>query len=189
MSRFTLGLLSLTLLAGATTWFAKSRASSASVEARGARPVEPQPEAPALEVRELFAPGAELKPSAKARQLAGQRVRLIGFVAEMELRPAAAVYLVPSPVHCDEAGGGSADLPPESVLVALPAGWQPPGHIAGPVEATGTFEVGNRSDQLGRVANFRLQLEAPWVGARGSAGEQNIDARARAREQKREVKP
>jgi hypothetical protein len=65
-------------------------------------------------------------------------------------------------VQCDEAGGGTADLPPEAVLVLLPRGVHDPvSHIPGPLDVIGTFEVGNRTDVEGRTSNFRLRLEAP----------------------------
>lgn len=123
-----------------------------------------QDNAPSLRVSQLLEPGAELKPSSLASSLSGARVRLSGFVAEMELPPRGALYLVPQPMHCDEAGGGTADLPPEAVLVTLPPTLkQPSEHVAGLVEAVGVLEVGNRTDEQGRSANFRLRLEAPPV--------------------------
>jgi hypothetical protein len=121
---------------------------------------------PTLRVSELLAPGAELKPSPRAASLAGARVRLVGFIAELEVPPENALYLVPQPIHCDEAGGGTADLPPEAVLVALPASMQPRReHTPQPVEAVGVLGVGNHSDGQGRVANFRLRLSAPELKA------------------------
>jgi hypothetical protein len=131
---------------------------------------------PSLHVAELLAPGSEIKPSERVASLTGARVRLVGFVAEMEIPPQDALYLVPQPIHCDEAGGGTADLPLESVLVTLPPTLkQRPEHIPGAVEAIGVLEVGNATDAQGRVSNFRLLLEAPnvQVVARGSAREQN----------------
>lgn len=116
---------------------------------------------PSLRVSELLAPGAELQPSARAAALSGARVRLVGFVAELELPAEDALYLVPQPLHGDEAGGGTADLPPEAVLVALPGHMkQRREHLPYAVEAVGVLEVGNHSDAQGRVSNFRLRLSA-----------------------------
>lgn len=135
------------------------------------------PDAPTLELRELFEPGPGLRPSRKTAAFDGRRVRLVGFMAEMELPPTGAFYLVPRPVQCDEAGGGTADLPPESVLVTVPwmAGKTLP-HLPGAVEVTGTLAVGNRSDAEGRVSNFRLRLEGPpgsaVAGQVASSGDQ-----------------
>jgi hypothetical protein len=116
-----------------------------------------------LRFQELFEAGkTALEPSSKARDLAGKHVRMTGFVAEMELPPKGAFYLVPRPVHCDEAGGGTADLPSESVLVIVPSarGAEMP-HRAGLLEVSGVFEVGNRPDDDGRVSGFRIVLDRP----------------------------
>jgi hypothetical protein len=88
-------------------------------------------------------------------------VRLVGFMAQLELPPRGAFYLVPRPVRCDESGAGTADLPPESVLVlsASSAGRVVP-FLAGALELTGTLELGNQPDSEGRVSAFRLRLDA-----------------------------
>ena len=140
-------------------------ASAAAVQQRPAASLgsvqTAQPPAQRLEFAEFFEPGAGLRPSQKLRSLAGQRVRLVGFMAQLELPPTGAFYLVPRPVRCDESGGGNADLPPESVLVvsASSAGRVVP-FLAGALELTGTFELGNQPDSAGRVAAFRLRLDA-----------------------------
>lgn len=115
-----------------------------------------------LEFRELLDPGPELKPSARALALAGKRVRMVGFMAEMELPPRGGFYLVPGPMEIDEAGGGTADLPLHSVLVVSPsaAGRVVP-HQGGPLEVTGTLELGNRADADGRVSSIRVLLDGP----------------------------
>ena len=136
----------------------------------GARPPQPAPgvtaAAPAaqsLRLAELFRSGGDtLVASDRTLALAGERVRLTGFMAQMELPPRGGFFVTPQPVHCDEAGGGTADLPLESVLVlsesakgrAIP--W-----IKGALEMTGILEVGNRADDDGRVSAFRLRLDGP----------------------------
>jgi hypothetical protein len=118
------------------------------------------PAAPRLDVRELLEPGAELRPSPRALALAGQHVRLTGYMAQMELPPSVGFVLSPRPIRCDEAGGGRADLPPESVLVLpRPGATAHPPLVAGPLEVAGVLEVGNRVDQDGQVSAFRLQPE------------------------------
>jgi hypothetical protein len=119
------------------------------------------PPAQPLEFAEFFEPGAGLRPSQKLRSLAGQRVRLVGFMAQLELPPTGAFYLVPRPVRCDEGGAGTADLPPETVLVlsASSAGQVVP-FLSGALELTGTLELGNQPDSEGRVSAFRLRLDA-----------------------------
>ena len=122
--------------------------------------------APALALRELLRPGPRLIVSDRARALHGARVRLVGYMADLELPPRGALYLVPRPVRGDEAGGGTADLPPDSVLVVVAsAAGQTIPHIPGLLEATGIFEVGNRSDDEGRVSSFRLRLDTAPVPA------------------------
>src|SRR5262245_46365756 len=73
-----------------------------------------------IEFRELFeAGGRELKPSAKLLSLDGTRVRLVGFMAHLEEAPEGAFYLCARPVYGDESGGGTAELPVESVRVIV----------------------------------------------------------------------
>jgi hypothetical protein len=118
------------------------------------------PEAERLEFRDFFEPGAGLRLTHKLRALSGKRVRLVGFMAQLELPPRGAFYLVPRPVRGDESGGGTADLPLESVLVlsASSAGQVLP-FLAGALEVAGVFEVGNQPDSEGRAAAFRLRLD------------------------------
>jgi hypothetical protein len=126
-----------------------------------AHPAVAEPPAQRLEFAEFFEPGSGLHPSQKLRSLVGQRVRLVGFMAQLELPPKGAFYLVPRPVRCDESGAGNADLPLESVLVISQssAGRVVP-FLAGALELTGTFELGNEPDSEGRMSAFRLRLDA-----------------------------
>jgi hypothetical protein len=118
-----------------------------------------------LDLRDLLETGgAALRPSPKALALAGNRVRLQGFMAEMEILPKGAFYLVAHPVHCDEAGGGTADLPPETVLVVVPSlASKAMAYVRGALALNGIFEVGNRTDEEGRVSGFRLILDGPLL--------------------------
>jgi len=113
-----------------------------------------------LAFKELLDPGLKLMPSDKARSLVGKRVRLVGFMAEMEEPLDSAFYLVARPIRLDESGAGTADLPLDSVLVVVPGadGKKIP-YIAGALEGIGVLEVGNHTDEAGRVSNFRLRLE------------------------------
>jgi hypothetical protein len=131
--------------------------------------VVPSEPASPLEFRELFDPGPALEPSAKALALDGKRVRIIGFMAEMEEPIEGAFYLVPRPIRMDESGGGTGDLPLESVLVAIPGSeGKPLPHVGGPLEGTGVLEVGNRADEHGRVSNFRLRLDQDQLPGAGA---------------------
>ncbi len=113
-----------------------------------------------LEFDDLLAPGAELRLSEKVLRLDGIRVRLTGFVAKMELPPDGGFYLAPRPVTCDEAGGGTADLPVESVLVlSRSAQGRPVPFIGGALEVTGILQTGNQADADGRVSALRILLD------------------------------
>jgi len=130
--------------------------------AQATEPAARFPAAELLEFGEILEPGPVLEPSAKVTGLAGKRVRMVGFMAHMEHPPKGAFYLVPRPLHADEAGGGTADLPPQSVLVvSRSAAGQKLPFIEGALEVTGTLELGNRADEDGRVSAIRLVLDGP----------------------------
>jgi len=140
---------------------AKAVDPSAFEESAGLSPAEP------LAWSELLEPGAAFVLSAKTKALAGRRVRLVGFMAEMELPIPGAFYLVPQPVECDEAGGGTADLMPTSVLViSESARGQVVPHVPGALEVTGVLEVGNLPGPDGRMSAFRLRLDRGAASAR-----------------------
>jgi hypothetical protein len=121
---------------------------------------QPLPPAPELSFRELFAPGPRLRPSEKVLALANQRVRMVGFMVEMESPPSSGFYFTAHPVHCDEAGAGTGDLPPETVLVVVESGCdEPVQFMRGALEVSGVLEVGNQTDSEGRVSGFRLLLD------------------------------
>lgn len=135
---------------------------------RPTHPMAPAPEAaavaaaPDLAPGELLEPGPRLKASTRALALSGQRVRLVGFMAHLELPPRGVFYLTGRPVVCDEAGGGTADLPPDAVLVVVPgAPDQPVDFVRGELAVTGTFAVGSRPGPDGHPAAFRLTVEGP----------------------------
>jgi len=124
--------------------------------------VKPEPPAASLEFRELLDTGPTLRPSAKALALHGKRVRVVGFMADMEEAIQGAFYLVPRPMRLDESGAGTGDLPLESILVLVPgAEGKALPYIEGPLEGIGVLDVGNRADEQGRVSNFRLSLDRP----------------------------
>lgn len=122
-----------------------------------------QVELPRLTFGDFFeATSQELKPSARLLALAGKRVKLVGFMAKMEVAPKGAFYLTPRPVACDEEGGGTADLPPEAVyvLVRSSAGQEIP-HTPRALEVTGLLEVGYHVESDDRVTHIRLLLDRP----------------------------
>jgi hypothetical protein len=149
------------LLAGAALWTAHSTKRPApTAPIQETAPLPGPADATPLALRELLDSGPKLRPSAKARALDGKRVRIAGFMAELEEPMAGAFYLVPRPLRLDESGGGTGDLPLESVLVIVPGSeGKPVPHVDGALEGTGVLEVGNRADPEGRVSNFRLHLD------------------------------
>jgi hypothetical protein len=116
-----------------------------------------------LDFHEFFEPShARLEPTAKLLGLNGKRVRLSGFMVKMELPSKGAFYLAATPIFCDEAGGGTADLPPETVRVTVrSAGGAEVPFMPGPLEVSGVLEVGNQTDEDGRVSAVRLTLDRP----------------------------
>ncbi|HVO11355.1 MAG TPA: hypothetical protein VMX54_11495 [Vicinamibacteria bacterium] len=116
-----------------------------------------------LSFREFFEPSPrELRPSARLLSLAGKRVKLVGFMAEMESPPTGGFYLCAAPVTATEAGGGTADLPPDAVFVVVKsAAGKPLQHIARPLEVTGVLELGPVTHEDGRVSSLRVLLDGP----------------------------
>jgi hypothetical protein len=115
-----------------------------------------------LKFSDFFQAGAGLVPTTRVLASSGKRVRLVGFMARMEIPSSRAFYLASRPVVCDESGGGSADLPPDAVRVEVP--WAKQSEIpfiAGPVEVVGIFGVGSHVESDGRVSAFRLVLDPP----------------------------
>jgi hypothetical protein len=109
---------------------------------------------------DLLAPGPKLVPSPRLATLKGRRVRLVGFMAELEDPPRGAFYLTARPVRCDEGGGGTGDLPPDAVrvIVRSAAGQEIP-FYPGPLEVSGVLELGTQADEDGRPSFFRISLD------------------------------
>jgi hypothetical protein len=83
-------------------------------------------------------------------------------MAELEDPPRGAFYLTARPVRCDEGGGGTGDLPPDSVLViARSATGQELPFYPGAIEVTGVLELGSAADDAGRPSSFRITLDRP----------------------------
>jgi hypothetical protein len=123
----------------------------------------------ALAFSEFFRPAsARLQPSDKLTALEGQRVRLVGFMAQMEDGPSGAFYLAARPVNCDEGGAGTGDLPPDAVLVVVPwsAGAGIP-FLPGPLEVVGTLNLGAATRQDGSPSRIRIVLDSPQPKSEG----------------------
>jgi hypothetical protein len=104
--------------------------------------------------------------SARVHELESRRVRMVGFMPQMEVPPRGAFYLCPRPIFVDESGGGTADLPPTAVRVVVrSAPGEEVAFIPGPLEVTGTLEIGRREEADGTVSFVRLILDRPEDGA------------------------
>jgi hypothetical protein len=128
-----------------------------------APPSETPPAAPLLDLRELVSV-QDGKPdlSPKARSLAGQRVRLRGWLVVFEEAPADGFWLAPRPVFQDESGAGSGELPPTAVRVTAPPevlAALPADPIA--LEVDGILLTGRETDAAGRSAIARVRVGAP----------------------------
>jgi hypothetical protein len=128
---------------------------------------EPKPAPPpeTIAFPEFFDPGPSrrgLKPSARLLGLEGKRVRMVGFMAQMEVPPKGGFFLCAAPVFAGEGGGGTADLPPDAVFVIVQsASGKELELVRGPLEVTGVLELGSRVDEDGRVSRIRIILEKP----------------------------
>jgi hypothetical protein len=121
------------------------------------------PPARDLYFREFFEPTPrELRPSGKLLSLEGHRVRLAGFMVRSEEPPTGGFFLCPFPLVATEAGGGTADLPPETVFVVVPqARGRTIPHTARPVVVEGLLELGSRTGEDGQVSLIRVVLDRP----------------------------
>jgi hypothetical protein len=133
--------------------------------------VAPPRELVRLELRELFVTErgrSRLSPTTEA--LAGKRVRIRGYMVQMEDPPKGAFYVAARPVFQDESGGGTGDIPPASVRVRVreAEGAQVP-WTPRPIEVVGTLEIGREEDAEGRVSFVRLVLEEPFPAAKPGA--------------------
>ena len=140
-----------------------------------------------LTFSEFFdASAPELRPSSRLLSLNGKRVRIVGFMAEMEVAPIGAFYLCPRPVFCDEAGGGTADLPVDAVRVIVPSlQGRKLRFIPGRLEATGVLELGYKPEGDGQVSTIRLILESEPKHSSGSSLPA-IDRKEQTRETQKE---
>jgi hypothetical protein len=114
--------------------------------------------------------GSQLRPSSRLVSLSGRRVRIAGYMAMMEEPLKGAFYLCPRPVYCDESGGGTADLPVETVLVTVnSAKGKRIDYVARSIEVVGLLEIIEPGREAAPGSRIRLVLEEPR--ARPPAGE------------------
>lgn len=124
-----------------------------------------------LKFRDFFALpiGARgLVPSGRLLGLAGQRVRVIGYMARQEQPSAGILIVAPLPVVLgDEDESFSDDLPATALYIHLSDAdrergvpWMP-----GLLSFTGVLQVGAMSEADGRMSFVRLQLDPELSGA------------------------
>jgi hypothetical protein len=111
-----------------------------------------------LSFADLFVAGPATQGlSPAAFQLNGRRVRLVGFMAQLERRRNGGFYLCPKPMEVEAEGRLGANLPAEAVRVSLPgAGRRLLPFVSGRVEVVGVLDVGHREDDNGDVSWIRL---------------------------------
>ena len=103
-----------------------------------------------------------LEASVKLMELAGKRVRILGYMARQE-KPAAGMFiLAPLPVSLgDEDESLSDDLPASSIFVhvAGAASAMPVTYFSGLLRLTGTLRLGPHEESDGHVSTVRLELD------------------------------
>jgi len=150
------------LAAGCATSPAPAPASSP----RTAIPAAPREAAPPMRFAELLEDGpAGPMLSQKARKMDGHRVRMVGYMAHLEEGPRDGFYLSPTPVHGDEMGAGTGDLPISAVRVHLHPVPRVLPAVEGLVAVEGRFELGAKEDADGHVSHLRLFVDAPFTPA------------------------
>lgn len=103
-----------------------------------------------------------LEPSARLLSLNGKRVRILGFVAEMERTNKRNIIFAPVPLKPQPEEYGLADeIPAAHVLVTIPGDpeTQVP-LVPGALMLTGTLAVGNSTND-GETSFVRMILDAP----------------------------
>jgi hypothetical protein len=153
-------------------WLAAALVAAPAVPGRTADPVAAAAEAAPVPLTfgDFLAPGPALEASPRLAALAGRRVRLVGYMVELEEALRGAFYVAARPVRCDEGGAGTGDLPPDAVRVVVrsAAGEEIP-YYPGLIEVTGLLETGSQADEEGRPSWFRITLDRPGAMARPSA--------------------
>ena len=104
-----------------------------------------------------------LEPTERLMSLAGQRVRMVGYIVGQDTPSPGRFVLAPFRLKLATAADGPADdLPPATVWVELPAGLEhsdlPP--VLFPVLITGTLSVGPAGEDHGRVSFVRIAMDA-----------------------------
>jgi hypothetical protein len=109
--------------------------------------------------------------SEKLKALAGQRVRILGYMVRRDAPPPGTLILTPHPVQLHDFEYGLADdLPPNAVHVAVPDVEGELPYTQGLLLLTGRLEIGNREEKDGRVSVVRLVLDPRSEGRDALSG-------------------
>jgi hypothetical protein len=105
---------------------------------------------------------AGLRFTDKVKNLAGKRVRVVGYMVRQEKAPPGCFLLAPVPVELHEEHYGLADDLPASTLFVFDAHQKSiTQYRSGPVLVSGTLRIGNREEADGRISQVRLTLDSP----------------------------
>ncbi len=105
-----------------------------------------------------------LEPTARTRELSGQKVRITGYMVAQEAAAPGRFFLTPLPLRMSEHADGEADdLPPNAITVLMPSAQraQVLPHTPGLLQLVGTLEYGRSVLDDGRVVWLRLLLDPP----------------------------
>ncbi len=173
--KYLSGLIPLLLLCGSLWWLPwQDRKGSPDKETPSSAPPAPAPAAALTEAvaapyqpisfGEIFVTPAGpegLEYTAKARRLAGQKVRLQGYMVR-HAHEDAAVFLFsaePKTLIMEEFGLAD-DLPPYAAHVILPLQQgMAPDWVRGALEVFGTLEIGPRAELDSRISYVRIQAD------------------------------
>lgn len=118
-----------------------------------------------LKFGELYKPiGPQgLEYAEKTKQLAGTRVRLLGYMVKQEQPKPGLFLLSPVPAQTHEEEMGLADDLPASIVYVFPATDtdRVPQYTPGLLLLTGTLRTGSHDEADGRVSMLRLELDPP----------------------------
>lgn len=141
----------------------------AFLQARPGLPAEPA--VADLKFREFYAMPIGprgLAPSARLLSLAGQRVRIAGYMARQDEPTAGLMIVAPLPVVLgDEDERFADDLPPATLYVHLARAEQALAvpHLPGLLSFTGVLRLGSQREDDGRLSFVRLELDAALSSA------------------------
>jgi len=117
---------------------------------------------PELSFHEFFGPIGPrgLEYSDKIRALAGQRVRVRGFMVQQSERAPALFLFAAMPVKVDtRADCNETDTPPAMIHVLVPGTQKTLPFVPGPHVLSGTLEIGARHETDDRISVARLTLD------------------------------